>query len=70
MKTEKEVEDVLDAYQNHLDWVSNVIQDKWDDLQMSERSAGRYVRALINKVCDFNVRRPLTIIDLKLWIEE
>lgn len=69
MKTEKEVDDILDAYQNHLDWVSNVIQDKWDDLQMSERSAGRFFSALINEVCGLNRRRPLIIIDLKPWIE-
>ena len=70
MKTEKEVEDVLDMYQHHIGWISNVMQDKWDDSQMSERSAGRTVSVLINEVCDLERRRPLTIIDLKPWIDD
>lgn len=68
MKTEKEVEDILDRYQHHIGWISNVMQDKWDDSQMSERSAGRTVSALINDVCDLNIRRARTVIDLKPWI--
>jgi hypothetical protein len=37
---------------------------------ISEASAGRHFAMLINEVCDFNIRRARTVIDLKPWIEE
>ena len=70
MKTEEEMDDILDRNQYQLYWVNNVLHDKTDDSQMSEGNAGRFFAALINEVCDFERRWPLTIIDLKPWIEE
>ena len=70
MNTEEQVDDISDLNQHLFRWVRNFLRDIPDDVGMSERSAGRQFKNLINDVCDLNIRRPRTVINLKPWIDE
>ena len=68
MKTEEEIDDILNRYRNQICWLRNVIQDVADDAMMSEGSAGRHFNMLINLVCGIRPKLPRTTIDLKSWM--
>jgi hypothetical protein len=69
VNTEEQVDYILEGYHHQLRWVEELLQGKSnDDMFISEASAGRHFAMLINEVCDFNIRRARTVIDLKPWI--
>ena len=69
---EKELDEYLNRYKLIIEWTNNVIHDviETDRPPTTESFAGNSINMLIVEVCGLSGQRPLTVIDLKPWIDQ
>ena len=64
MKTEEQMDDILDRYDPFITWINDVIEDDFEEGITSERTAGVHFKMLINTICGIDSSSPAAVIDL------
>lgn len=65
----EDIDDYLDKRILIIDYINTVIENFYEEPILSESVAGRHLVMLINESCEIRAHRPITVIDLKPWIE-